>query len=95
MDELERITLPFSDHAPGDAELRIAQSQLDDWLEHLSHDIQAELFALQMAAQQQLLTIADLAAATARHRAANAGPDPRRSQGPDPGMPAPDRISQS
>ena len=80
MDELERITLPFSDHAPGDAELRSAQNQLDDWLEQLSHDIQAELFALQMAAQQQLLTIADLAAATrpaATVRPTQARPRPR------------------
>ena len=64
IDELERITLPFSNNGSGDAELRIAQSQLDDWLQQLSHDIQAELFALQMAAQQQLLSIADLAAVT-------------------------------
>jgi Protein of unknown function (DUF2587) len=92
IDELERITLPFSDNAPGDAELRIAQTQLDDWLQQLSHDIQAELFALQMAAQQ-LLTSADLAPAT-RHRAVNPGPD-RPSHGLDPGMPAPGRISQN
>jgi len=84
MDELERITLPFSDRAPGDAELRIAQTQLDDWLEQLSHDIQAELFALQMAAQQQLLTIADLAAATARRRTADAGPDRAAAKVPIP-----------
>jgi hypothetical protein len=70
IDELERITLPFSDNGPGDAELGIAQTQLDDWLQQLSHDIQAELFALQMAAQKELLRISDLAAAT-RHRAAN------------------------
>jgi Bacterial proteasome activator len=89
IDELERITLPFSDSAPGDAELRIAQTQLDDWLQQLSHDIQAELFALQMAAQRQLLSITDLAAAT-RQRAVNAGPD-RPSHGLDPGMPAPGR----
>jgi hypothetical protein len=75
--ELERITLPFSDHAPCDAELRIAQTQLDDWLERLSNGIQAELFALQMAAQQRLLDIADLAAASARCRATNAGQDLR------------------
>jgi Protein of unknown function (DUF2587) len=73
IDELERITLPFSDHAPCDAELRVAQTQLDDWLERLSHGIQAELFALQMAAQQRLLDIADAAAASARRRATNAG----------------------
>jgi hypothetical protein len=64
IDELERITLPFSDYGPGDAELRIAQTQLDDWLQQLSHDIQDELFALQMAAQQQLLSIAEMATAT-------------------------------
>ena len=93
VDELERITLPFSDHAPSDAELRIAQTQLDDWLERLSYSIQAELFALQMAAQQQLLDIADLAAASARHRASNAGQDRGSSQSPDPVMPAPVRIS--
>jgi Protein of unknown function (DUF2587) len=86
--------LPFSDHAPGDAELRIAQTQLDDWLERLSHDVQAELFALQMAAQQRLLNIADSAAANARCRATNSGQDRGRGQGPDRGMPAPNRIGK-
>jgi hypothetical protein len=93
IDELERITLPFSDHAPGDAELQIAQTQLDDWLEQLSDDIQAELFALQMAAQQQLLNIADLAGRDRPLRAVNAGPD-RPSQCPDPST-VPDRIGQN
>jgi len=64
VDELERITLLFSDNGSGNAELRIAQTQLDGWFQKLGHDIQAELFALQMAAQQQLLSIADLAAVT-------------------------------
>lgn len=95
IEELERITLPFSDHAPCDAELRLAQTQLDDWLERLSYGIQAELFALQMAAQQRLLNIADLAAASARCRATNEGQDRGRGQGLDPGMPAPERIGQS
>ena len=54
IDELERITLPFGDDAPSDAELRIAQAQLVGWLEGLFHGIQAALFAQQMAAQQQL-----------------------------------------
>ncbi|HEY5247369.1 MAG TPA: bacterial proteasome activator family protein [Dermatophilaceae bacterium] len=54
IDELERITLPFGDEAPTDAELRIAQAQLVGWLEGLFHGIQAALFAQQMAAQQQL-----------------------------------------
>jgi hypothetical protein len=57
IDELERITLPFSDDAPSDAELRIAQAQLVGWLEGLFHGIQAALFAQQMAAQQQLETM--------------------------------------
>jgi hypothetical protein len=52
--ELERITLPFGDDAPSDAELRIAQAQLVGWLEGLFHGIQAALFSQQMAAQQQL-----------------------------------------
>jgi len=54
VEELERITLPFGDDAPSDAELRIAQAQLVGWLEGLFHGIQAALFAQQMAAQQQL-----------------------------------------
>jgi hypothetical protein len=54
IEELERITLPFGDQAPSDAELRIAQAQLVGWLEGLFHGIQAALFAQQMAAQQQL-----------------------------------------
>jgi len=54
IDELERITLPFTDDAPSDAELRIAQAQLVGWLEGLFHGIQTALFAQQMAAQQQL-----------------------------------------
>jgi len=54
IDELERITLPFGNEVPSDAELRIAQAQLVGWLEGLFHGIQAALFAQQMAAQQQL-----------------------------------------
>jgi len=55
IEELERIALPFdADHAPTDAELRIAQAQLVGWLEGLFHGIQTALFAQQMAAQQQL-----------------------------------------
>jgi hypothetical protein len=54
-EELERITLPFSDNAtPSDAELRIAQAQLVGWLEGLFHGIQTALFAQQMAARAQL-----------------------------------------
>jgi hypothetical protein len=57
IEELERITLPFGDDAPSDAELRIAQAQLVGWLEGLFHGIQTALFAQQMAAQQQLQTM--------------------------------------
>jgi hypothetical protein len=54
-EELERITLPFSDAAtPSDDELRIAQAQLVGWLEGLFHGIQTALFAQQMAARAQL-----------------------------------------
>jgi hypothetical protein len=54
-DELERLTLPFSeDSVPTDAELRIAQAQLVGWLEGLFHGIQTALFAQQMAARAQL-----------------------------------------
>ncbi|MCP2291174.1 Protein of unknown function (DUF2587) [Nocardia amikacinitolerans] len=54
-DELERLTLPFTDDTvPSDAELRIAQAQLVGWLEGLFHGIQTALFAQQMAARAQL-----------------------------------------
>lgn len=54
VEELERLSLPFTEDSPSDAELRIAQAQLVGWLEGLFHGIQAALFAQQMAAQQQL-----------------------------------------
>ncbi len=57
VDELHRITLPFVDDAPTDAELRIAQAQLVGWLEGLFHGIQTALVAQQMAAQNQLVQI--------------------------------------
>ncbi|MDT4893499.1 MAG: hypothetical protein QOE97_2534 [Pseudonocardiales bacterium] len=53
-DELERLTLPFGDGVPSEAELRIAQAQLVGWLEGLFHGIQTALFAQQMAARAQL-----------------------------------------
>ena len=54
-EELQRLTLPFSEDAtPSDAELRIAQAQLVGWLEGLFHGIQTALFAQQMAARVQL-----------------------------------------
>jgi hypothetical protein len=54
-DELERITLPFSEgETPSEAELRIVQAQLVGWLEGVFHGIQTAMFAQQMAARVQL-----------------------------------------
>jgi len=52
--ELERLSLPFEDDTPSEAELRVAQAQLVGWLEGLFHGIQTTLFAQQMAARAQL-----------------------------------------
>jgi Protein of unknown function (DUF2587) len=69
-EELERITLPFSeDSTPSDAELRIAQAQLVGWLEGVFHGIQTALFAQQMAARAQLEEM--------RRRALPGGPTPQ------------------
>jgi hypothetical protein len=54
VEELDRITLPFTEDAPSEAELRIAQAQLVGWLEGLFHGIQTAIVAQQMAAQAQL-----------------------------------------
>lgn len=51
--ELQRLSLPFEDESPSDAELRIAQAQLVGWLEGLFHGIQAALYAQQVQAQAQ------------------------------------------
>src|SRR5487761_1085414 len=55
--ELERLSLPFEDATPSEAELRVAQAQLVGWLEGLFHGIQTTLFAQQMAARAQLETM--------------------------------------
>ena len=54
VEELERLSLPFGDQTPSDAELRIAQAQLVGWLEGLFHGIQTAIYAQQMAARAQL-----------------------------------------
>ncbi|WP_283139626.1 bacterial proteasome activator family protein [Rhizohabitans arisaemae] len=58
VDELERLSLPFTDDdqgsPPSEAELRVAHAQLVGWLEGLFHGIQTTLFAQQMAARAQL-----------------------------------------
>jgi hypothetical protein len=54
VEELERITLPFTDDAIlADAELRIAQAELVGWLEG-AVPRQTALFAQQMAARARL-----------------------------------------
>jgi len=52
--ELERLSLPFSSDTPSEAELRIAQAQLVGWLEGLFHGIQTAIYAQQVAARAQL-----------------------------------------
>jgi hypothetical protein len=54
VEELERLSLPFTEEAPSEAELRIAQAQLVGWLEGLFHGIQTAIYAQQMAARAQL-----------------------------------------
>ena len=54
VEELERLSLPFSSETPTEAELRIAQAQLVGWLEGLFHGIQTAIYAQQVAARAQL-----------------------------------------
>ena len=54
VEELERLSLPFTEEAPSESELRIAQAQLVGWLEGLFHGIQTAIYAQQMAARAQL-----------------------------------------
>jgi len=54
VEELRRLSLPFSEETPSEGELRIAQAQLVGWLEGLFHGIQTAIYAQQMAARAQL-----------------------------------------
>ncbi|MBX9246007.1 bacterial proteasome activator family protein [Actinotalea ferrariae] len=74
VDELRRISLPFSDDNPTEGELRVAQAQLVGWLEGLFHGLQTALVAQQMSTQAQLAQM---------RRALPAGP------GGHPGQPGP------
>jgi hypothetical protein len=85
VEELERITLPFSDESPSDAELRIAQAQLVGWLEGLFHGIQTALVAQQMAAQAQLQQMRQLPPGTSHQGMPSPGA---------PGMPQPPRSGE-
>jgi hypothetical protein len=77
VDELERLSLPFNEVTPSEAELRIAQAQLVGWLEGLFHGIQTAIYAQQMAARAQLEQM---------RRALPPGAIPGPGHGP-PGMP--------
>ena len=82
VEELERLSLPFSSETPSEAELRIAQAQLVGWLEGLFHGIQTAIYAQQVAARAQLEQM---------RRALPPGVLPEAMQGgPRPGPKGPD-----
>ena len=78
-----------ADDAPSDTERPTEQARLANRLEQLFHGIQTTLFAQEMAAQQQLQSIADVWAATDRYRSAGHG------QSPAPGRVERDRPMSS
>jgi len=78
VEELERLSLPFSSETPSEAELRIAQAQLVGWLEGLFHGIQTAIYAQQVAARAQLEQM---------RRALPPGIAPDGGQLPRPGQP--------
>ena len=82
VEELERLSLPFSSDTPSESELRIAQAQLVGWLEGLFHGIQTAIYAQQVAARAQLEQM---------RRALPPGvmPDDHGPQHGRPGVPAP------
>jgi hypothetical protein len=77
VEELERLSLPFSSETPSEAELRIAQAQLVGWLEGLFHGIQTAIYAQQVAARAQLEQM---------RRALPPGVLPEHGQLPQPGQ---------
>ncbi len=78
VEELERLSLPFTSDTPSEAELRIAQAQLVGWLEGLFHGIQTVIYAQQVAARAQLEQM---------RRALPPGTMPDDGQLPHPGPP--------
>jgi Bacterial proteasome activator len=87
IEELERLSLPFTSETPSDAELRIAQAQLVGWLEGLFHGIQTAIYAQQMAARAQLEQM---------RRALPSGAMPGMAPGPGqrPGQPGQSQESE-
>ena len=91
VEELERLSLPFTSETPSEAELRIAQAQLVGWLEGLFHGIQTAIYAQQVAARAQLEQMrralpGGMVPAEAMHHAQQAGRQPGEpGEGEDPG----------
>jgi hypothetical protein len=98
VEELERLSLPFTEQTPSESELRIAQAQLVGWLEGLFHGIQTAIYAQQVAARAQLEQMrralppgmvsqeAMQAAQQAAQEAARQGQDDPQRQGRGGGM---------
>jgi hypothetical protein len=89
VEELERLSLPFTSETPSEPELRIAQAQLVGWLEGLFHGIQTAIYAQQMAARAQLEQMrkalpAGLQQALAQHQGAQPGQPPGVEEQQDP-----------
>ncbi len=80
--ELERLSLPFTEDLPSEAELRVAQAQLVGWLEGLFHGIQTTLFAQQMAARAQLEQMRRALPPGIVPTPSDEGAQPPRSSGP-------------
>jgi hypothetical protein len=84
VEELDRLSLPFTSDTPSEAELRIAQAQLVGWLEGLFHGIQTAIYAQQMAARAQLEQMRRALPAGMLPDGAQPGTSPGRP-GDDPG----------
>jgi hypothetical protein len=86
VEELERLSLPFTTETPSEAELRIAQAQLVGWLEGLFHGIQTAIYAQQMAARAQLEQMRRaLPPGMQQALAQQGGPDAQPGQAPQEG----------
>src|SRR5688572_23492265 len=88
VEELERLSLPFSEGTPSESELRIAQAQLVGWLEGLFHGIQTAIYAQQMAARAQLEQMRRALPPGVAEAMGQDGPRPPGQDGPGtPGQP--------
>jgi hypothetical protein len=85
VEELDRLSLPFSSDTPSEAELRIAQAQLVGWLEGLFHGIQTAIYAQQVAARAQLEQMRALPAGMVPSDRAMQAAQQAQAQGGQPG----------